>query len=150
MSENIRSLAEEYHAFYEVSPYYVLVEHSEGNSPPTTRRIQAGFDVDVYGVKTENNTVTMPAPEKYALGYDGLRKVAEEVSQHTTDSCSLEVMEFPDTAFIDVRGHDRVEAMLRIRISHFRGLDQPSGLPEERALEEVEKQLKSVNIPRRS
>jgi hypothetical protein len=42
-----------------------------------------------------------------------------------------------------------MEATFRLRISHGRGLDQPAGLPEQRALEEVEKELKSMGFARR-
>ena len=65
------------------------------------------------------------------------------------DSCSLEVIPFPSTAIIDSRNHGQVEAMIRIQISHERGLNQPAGSPEKRALEEVEKELNSLGIAHR-
>jgi hypothetical protein len=74
--------------------------------------------------------------------------MAERVSQHTSDSCSLEVIPFPFVAIIDGRD-GKVEAIIRLRISHGRGLDQPAGMPEQRALEEVEKELDSMGIKRR-
>jgi len=39
--------------------------------------------------------------------------------------------------------------MIRIQISHERGLNQPAGSPEQRALQEVEKELKSLGIVHR-
>ena len=91
----------------------------------------------------------MPPPQEYALGYAELQKIAERVSQHTSDSCSLEVIPFSSTAIIDSRNHGQVEAMIRIQISHERGLDQPAGPPEQRALEEVERELKTLGIAHR-
>ncbi len=95
MSDNLRSLIREHHAFYEVLPYYVLLEKRHGSVPATTQRVQAGFDIDIYGMNT-----------KKAL-------------------------------------------MLRIRISHWRGLDQPAGLPEQHALTTVETWLHGQGVARR-
>ena len=149
MADNVRSLAKEYHAFYEVSPYYVLLDERPVGGPAMTRTVQAGFNIDVCGVRIEDDEPAMPPPHEYALAYAKLQEVAEKVSQHTSDSCSLEVISFPSTAIIDARNHGQVEAMLRIQISHFRGLDQPAGLPERQAFEEVERELKSLGIVRR-
>ena len=149
MADNFSSLVKEYHAFYEVSPYYVLLDERPVGLPATTRTVQAGFNVDVYGVRTEDTEPAMPPPQEYALGYAELQKLAQKVSQHASDSCSLEVIPFSSTAIIDSRNHGQVEAMIRIQISHGRGLNQPAGLPEKRALEEVERELKSLGIAHR-
>ncbi len=149
MADSFGSLVEEHHAFYEVSPDYVELEERPVGLPVKTRRVQAGFNVDVYGVRTEDNEPAMPPPHEYALGYAGLQKIAERVSQHASDYCSLEVIPFPSVAIIDTRHQGKVEAIIRIRISHGRGLDQPAGPAEQRALEEVEKELKSLGIAHR-
>jgi hypothetical protein len=146
MSDNLRALIKEHHAFYEVLPYYVLLEERHGSFPAITRRVQAGFDVEIYGVNIRNE-LALPGPDPhYALGHAELQKIAEKISHHT--SCSLEVIPFPSTAVIDSRNAN-VEGMLRIRISHRRGLDQPAGPPEQQALEEVENQLHGLGIARR-
>lgn len=149
MPDNIRSLVKEYRAFYEVLPYYILLDERHGSVPATTRRVQAGFDVEIYGVRTEDNKMAMPPHREYALGYAELQRIAESVSHSAGDSCSLEVIAFPSSIVLDVRDHAKVEARLRIRISHRGSLDQPAGLPEQRALEEIEKQLKSLGLARR-
>jgi len=149
MVDNFSSLVQEHHAFYDVSPYYVLFDERPVGLAATNRRVQAGFHVDVYGVRTEDDEPAMPPPHEYALGYVELQKLAARISQRTTDSCSLEVIPFPSTAIIDTRNHGHVEAMIRIQISHDRGLNQPAGLPEQQALEEVERELKSLGIARR-
>ena len=89
----------------------------------------------------------MPPPHEYELGYTELQNIAERVSQHSTDCCSLEVIPFPNVAIIDREG--KVEAIIRIRISHWRGLDQPAGPAEQRALEEIEEELSGLGIARR-
>ena len=49
MSRNLHELIEKYHAYYEVLPYFVLVETQHGSRKDKTKsRIQSGFDVDVY------------------------------------------------------------------------------------------------------
>ena len=149
MSDNIRSVVKERHAFYEVLPYYVVLDERHGSLPATTRRVQAGFDVDVYGGRTEDNKLLKPESHEYSVSYAALQNIVENVSQLTSDSCSLEPIPFPSTVVIDVQDDAKVEAMLRIRISHFRGLDQPAGLPEQRALDEIEKQLNRLGIARR-
>lgn len=149
MADNISSLVKEHLAFYEVSPYYVLLDERPVGLPATTRTVQAGFNVDVYGVRTEDTEPAMPPPQEYALAYAELQKLAERVSQHASDSCSLEVIPFFSTAIIDSRNHGQVEAMIRIQISHERGLNIPAGSPEHRALEEVERELKSLGIAHR-
>ena len=148
MSETLPSLVQEHHAVYEVLPYYVIVDDTNAGLLPTTRRVHAGFDVDIYGESPKKELV-VPGPDPdYTIGYSELQKIAEELSRHATDSCSLEVLEFPATVFFDIRRH-APEALLRIRISHCRGLNEPAGLPEQRALEELEKELKSVGVARR-
>jgi hypothetical protein len=149
MADNVSSLVKEHRAFYEVSPYYVLLDERPVGLPATTRTVQAGFNVDVYGVRTEDSEPAMPPPQEYGLAYAELQKLAVRVSQHASDSCSLEVIPFFSTAIIDSRNHGQVEAMIRIQISHGRGLNQPAALPEHRALEEVERELKSLGIVHR-
>jgi hypothetical protein len=147
MSDTLCSLIKEHHVFYEVLPYYILVEKRHGSVPAITRRVQAGFDVDIYGASIKKE-LTLPGPDPaYALGYSELRKLAEKLSHDA--SCSLEVVPFPSTAVLDLRNHGQVEGMLRIRISHWRGLGQPAGLPEQDALATVETWLHGLGVPRR-
>ena len=149
MPDDIRLLAKEHHAFYEVSPYYILFDERPVGLPATTRTVQAGFNIDVYGVRTEDNELAMPEPHEYAIGCAALGKLAEEVSERASDSCSLEIISFPSTAIVGNRNHGQVEALIRIQISHDRGLDQPAGAAEQCALQEVEKELKSLGIAHR-
>jgi acetylornithine deacetylase/succinyl-diaminopimelate desuccinylase-like protein len=147
MSHNVRQLVEEHHVYYEVLPYYVVIEEGHGSAKVTTHRIQAGFDVDVHGLHSQSE-LGLPSTSDYTLGYTELKKVAESVSHLAADS-SVEVMPFASTVFLEASKHFHPGGMIRIRISHRRGLDQPAGLPEHRALQEVEKQLQALGIARR-
>jgi hypothetical protein len=143
----LQQLVKEYHVFYEVLPYHVLIEEGHGSANATRRIIQGGFDVDVHGVSNKNE-LELPPPGEYALGYGGLKRIADTV-QRDASECFIEVIPFPETVFSEARENLRSEAVVRIRISHRRGIDQPVGLSEQHALEEVEKQLQGLGIRRR-
>jgi hypothetical protein len=110
MPGDIRSLIQEHHACYEVSPYYVVLEQRPVGSAATTRRIQAGFDIDIYGERTTEDTSWTPPPEKYGLGYTELKRIAETVSQHVTGFCLLEVIALPSTVVFDIKDHGKMKA----------------------------------------
>ncbi len=148
MSDNIHTLVEEHEAFYEVLPYYVVFEQDHEGLPPVTHRVQAGFEVDVYGVNRSKHLVAPGSDPDYELGYEALKRLADNVSQKATDSCCLEVAEFPSTVIFDAKRHDSAEAILQIIISHGRGLDKPCGPAEQRALDELEKELAGIGIKR--
>jgi hypothetical protein len=147
VSENVQQLFKRYHAFYEVLPYHLVVEERHGSPTATRRIIQAGFDVDVHGLSNKSE-VELPPPAEYALGCAELKKIADAVSYQAKE-CSIEVIPFPATVFFEAREQFRSEAVVRIRVSHWRGLDQPSGLPEQHALNEVEEQLQALGVRRR-
>jgi hypothetical protein len=112
MSENFRQLIQEHRPFHEVLPYNVVIEDAHGKAACSTRRIQAGFDIDIYGLKTSDGP---GLSADYGQAYGILRKTVEEISRHTTNSCSIEVISFSSTVFLDAREGLRPEAMLRIR-----------------------------------
>jgi hypothetical protein len=146
MPSDLLDLIKKYHAFYEISPYQVLVEH-HGSPGGSKQLIQSGFDVDVHGV-SKTDEVNIPPADEYASGYAALKeKMAETFSRHARE-CDIEVIAFPSTAFSEPSRPRQSEAIIRIRISH-RGGAQPVGLPEQHALQEVEKQLRSLGIARR-
>jgi len=143
MSENVRQLIREHRPFYEVLPYNLVIEDAYGKATCATRRIQAGFDIDIYGLKTSDGA---GLSADYGQAYAILRKIVEEVSRHTPNSCFIEIISFGSTIFLDTRDGFRPDAMLRIRITHAGNLDQPGDLPEQHVLEEVENQLRDLGI----
>lgn len=146
MSDDITAVAREHHAFYEVSPYYVFVEEKHGSPAARNQKVQAGFDVDVYGVNIKAG-FEFPGPDPdYALSDAQLQEIAEDISRHAAGSCYLEVISFPETIVFDSRKKDMVEGMFKIRISHLRGLDQPAGEPEHQALDELVQRLRSLGV----
>jgi hypothetical protein len=146
MSKDLPSLVKEHRAFYQVSPYNLVLDEKPGSRPAMTRTIQAGFDVDIFGA-TPNNEFVTSGPD-YTFAYAALRAIAENIGSHASDSCSLEVLSFPSRIVLGGPGNTEPQGMLRIRISHHRDIGQPSGLPEEQVLKEVEEQLKQLGMAR--
>lgn len=144
--DEARRVIEDHQVFYEVAPYYVLFEEQPAGGHPTSRGIQAGFDVDVFGI------VQGPAPEaspKYELVYQALSRSVEAIRSDTSDGCTIEVIPQESTVIFDFRSYFQEEATLRIRIAHSRGLDQPAGPAEERALQKLQEELKSLGVKAR-
>ena len=138
MSEKTRELIEQHHAFYQVLPYYVVQEQGTQKS---AKKIQAGFDIDVYGIKPSHE---QHPGRDYWFGYVALEKLVETILPHTGQSCSVEVIPFTSTVVIDTKRRFQEEGMLRIRITH-RGL-QPAGESEERALKEIKDRLHDLGL----
>ncbi|WP_157467608.1 hypothetical protein [Edaphobacter aggregans] len=150
MHKDLHELAKEYHAFYEVLPYNILLTEKHGSLPATNRTIQAGFDVDIYGLNPKKD-LALPGPDpNYTLAYAELQKLAEKVShEQSKDFCCLEVMSFPSKIVLGGSSLAEAQGMLRIRISHHRGLDRPADLPEQHVLKELEVQLQNLGVVRR-
>jgi hypothetical protein len=150
-SEDLRQLAKAYHAFYEVLPYEVLIEEKGGSLSATTRKIQYGFDVDIYGVNPNTRVgkqLALPGHDPgYALASAEVLKIAKDMSRNTDPSCAIEVISFPSR--IVMGDHAQVLGMLRIKISHRGSIDQPSGPLEQQVLNEIVGQLQRLGIVRR-
>lgn len=140
VSENIHELIEQTHASYEVLPHYIIQEEPHA----TTKRILAGFDIEVYGIKPSN--VQHPGRD-YVLGYVALERLVETILPHIGESCSVEVIPFPSTVVLDPKRQFQEQGMLRIRITH-KSL-QPAGEPEERALKEIKERLYDLGLSQR-
>jgi hypothetical protein len=140
---SIRELIKRREAFYEVLPYHVVVEERLPGRAVTTRRILAGFDIDVYGDIAMSELHSSP---DRALGYAALQDIASETADQSSESCSIEVIPFESTLIIDSRRKFQPEGMLRIRITHSRGLDEPSGGSEESALRAILRQLHELGV----
>lgn len=141
MSENIHELIEQHHTFYEVLPYYIV---QEDRTHKATTRIQAGFDIDVYGIKPSHE---QHPGRDYVLGYVAVEKLVETILLNTGEACSVEVIPFPSTVFLDTRRQFQEQGMLRIRITH-KHL-QPAGEPEERALQKIKERLRDLGLSQR-
>jgi len=141
MSHTVLEIVKKHRVFYEVLPYYVQLEERPPGNTSARRKVLAGFEVDVYGARTREEH----GPETdYRTGYAALMDVVEKVLRLSTDSCVIEVISSGSGVFLDPRsGFQRT---LRVRITHGRGLDQPAGAPEERALKGLQEELRDLGI----
>jgi hypothetical protein len=136
-----------HHARYEVAPYYVVLDQRAPGKSPVSTRIHAGYEVNVYG--------------SGFLGGDGLSFENNE-PQHTMDDLSaacrwvvdhaanadIEVIPDEESLVFNVHSHMDPEAVVCIRITHSRGLDQPAGVGEEKALAGIVATLESLGVKR--
>jgi len=137
---DVRGVFKQYHVRYEVRPYYVVWEQRPDGGPPSDRRIQAGFDIDLFGT-LEKMELSRKDHEEGAIVIGYFEALAREVQSKVGQSCTVEVLSYPDTVMLDTHAHLQPEAMLTIRISHCRGFDQPKGPAEEQALKAIQDKL---------
>ena len=139
---NIHELIQQHRAFYEVVPYYAVLQERTGRTVTSAQRVQAGFDIDVYGVKASREQ----EPERnYVLFHAALVRLVETILSHTGNSCSVEVIPFGSTVVFDTKRHFQEEGMVRIRITP-KGFGQPPGEPEEQVLQQIKAHLNDLGL----
>jgi hypothetical protein len=142
---DVHAVLERYNVRYEVHPYYVVLEERPANAPPIERRVQAGFDVDLYGVlETEELPIFQSEGAHKVVGY--FESIAHDIQSKVGQQCTVEIIPYADSLVLDTHQHFRPQAMLRIQISHARGLDQPAGPSEEQALQAIRETLDELGI----
>jgi hypothetical protein len=121
------------------------LEQGDERVRPSEHRVQAGFDVNVYGVlKKEHLPLFQSDEARTVLGY--LKDVAREIESKAGGGCTIEVMPRTDSVVLDPQQHFLPQGMLQIRISHSRGLDQPQGPAEELALKSIRESLRELGV----
>ena len=143
MSGTVREIIESHKCFCEVSPYHIVSEHRPVGGAISVQRVHAGFDLDIYGVKMSRQP---DPPAEYWLVYTKLKEIVDAVGLENEHACSIEVIPFGSTIVLDTRDHLQPMAMLRIRITHYRGVHEPAGAAEQEALKAVEAQLSELGI----
>ena len=140
---DVRGVFQRHRVRYEVRPYYVMLEQHPPGASPVVQRIQAGFDVDLFGTLDKMEVPRLLKEEgDIVIGY--FEAVAREVQSQVGQSCTVEVVGYPDSLVLDT--NLQPQAMLRIRISHSRGVDQTEGPAEEQALEAVQGKLRGLGL----
>jgi hypothetical protein len=145
---DIHELLEPYHVHYEVFPYYVMSEQFPVGGPPVIERVQAGFDVNLYAVLETARFPLLHSDAAHRV-INFLESAGQEIQSTAGNHCTVEVIPCTDSAVLDAQEHFQPQEMLRIRISHARGLDRPEGPAEELALKATEELLHELGIRRR-
>jgi len=142
---DVHGILDRHHARYEVHPYYVVLERRPPKSPPVDQRIQAGFDVDLFGTLDKMELPRFHSEDGHTV-VRYFEAVGREVESKVGQQCTIEVIPYVDSLVLDTHEHFQPEVMLRIRISHGRGLDQPEGPPEEKALNAIRETLHELEV----
>src|SRR5262245_11436071 len=142
---DVHSLLDRYRVRYEVHAYYVVWEQRPEGAPPLVQRIQAGFDIDLSGALDKMELPDLHR-EEYGIVARYFEEVTREVQSKVGQHCTVEVVSCWDSLVLDTSEHLQPEAMLTIRISHSRSLDQPEGPAEEQALNAVLDRLHGLDV----
>ena len=143
MSGDIRQILESHHCFLEISPCYVVAEDRPPGGAVSVRRVQAGFDLDIYGVKMSREP---DPPAEYWMVYNRLKEVADVARRENNGASCIDVIPYGSTIILDTKNHLQPMALLRIRIMHSGGIHEPAGAAEQQALRSVEAQLSSLGV----
>jgi len=121
----------------------MVIEDRPAGGAVSVRRVQAGFDVDIYGVKMSRDP---DPPAEYWLVYTKLQELVDTVRREHNAACSIEVIPFGSTIILDTRNHLQPMALLRIRVTHIGDIHEPAGAAEQQAVKAVEEQLSMLGV----
>jgi hypothetical protein len=142
---DIHEIVERRNARYEVRPYYVVLDQRPAGGPPIDQRITAGFDVDIYGTLEKEQFPLYHSEEGHRI-VRYFETIGAAIQSKIGQSCTVEVIPYSESVVLDTHQHFQPQAVLRIRISHDRGLDQPAGPAEDQALSAVRETLRELEI----
>jgi hypothetical protein len=143
-----RELFLRHHTRYEVSPYYVVLDVRTFGVPAIHRRVQAGFDIELHANGFDRaSTIALQDGELQTSLNDLEAACRVAIGQAAADS-NIEIIPADATLILDVKNHMEPEALVRIRITHGRGLGQPAGAREEKAVAAVAGSLESLGVKR--
>lgn len=143
---DVREILARHRARYGVQPYYDIFRPLAEAGPATAQRIQAGFDVDIYGTLLETEHLPLHDIEAAPFVLDSFEKAAQEIQSRIGQGCTVQVLTYSNSLVLDTKHAFRPEVMLRVRIGHCRGLDQAKGAPEEEALSAVRQMLREMDV----
>src|SRR5262249_52035278 len=143
-----RDLFFRHHARYEVSQYVVVLEDRKRGAPPTERRILAGFDLDVYASRPDDQSALSFQSGELRKTLDEICAACRETVAQANESSTIEIIPFESSLVLNVPNHFEPEALVRIRITHSRGLDQPAGEMEDKARADIEERLHALGLKR--
>ena len=146
--ERARQAFRHYQARYEVAPYVVVLDIRKPGAAPVDRRVGAGFDVDIYGHGFDHGAAHSFEDGELQTTLQDLCEACRLAAEDATEYAVVEIIPEPETLVVNVKSQFEPEALVRIRITHTRGLDQPAGDPEERALAAVTRGLESLGVRR--
>jgi hypothetical protein len=146
MVADVRELVEQHHISYEVWPYDVVVDIHQQNAPAIYQKVQFGFDIELYGSGVDRDLTLFSGRDEFRQTLSALEAVAEAIKPQAPDGQHIEVIPFEANLCYLPSHSFRPEALLRIRITNFRGPNQPAGPLEVQTREAIEKQLQALGV----
>jgi hypothetical protein len=144
----IHELLERFQVHYEVCPYFVFADQSRAGAPHGTQKVQAGFDVNLYGFVASTQLPLFGSEGAHTVLND-FGQIAREIEMRVGNRCTVEIVPFTNSLVLDPQQHFRPQGMLQIRIRHVRGLEEPAGASEDGALKAVQELMRELEIKRR-
>ena len=131
---------------HQVSPYYIFLDEHPAGSQPIQRRVQRGFDVDLYGSPLDGDLHRDDDLLRSTL--EDLTAVAGQIVPPVANNSEIEVVPVEGTLIMNPSKGLKAEALLRIRISHSGALDQPAGAHEEELVHATIDKLEALQAAR--
>ena len=141
---DVREVLKEHDARYEVHPYYVVLDQRPAGAPPVEHRVRAGFEVDLYGTLENRQLPIHDTKAQMVVNY--FEAIARDIQTKVGQDCTVDIIASPESVVLDVHDSFRPLALLRIQISHARGLEQPEGPAEEQALKSMQETLRRLDV----
>jgi hypothetical protein len=149
MTTPIQNLIKERRLFYEVSLYYVVDEERPVGRPVSMKRIQAGFDVNLYGLGAVTPLRLDVDDARFHSMLEELEQLASEVVPEHSESTNITITPFEDSLVLDTHRDLAPAASVRIRITGARNGFDREGNAEERVLSRIRTKLDEWNVPER-
>src|SRR5260370_8610452 len=103
---DIHEVLEQHHARYEVRPYYVILDQRPAGAPPIEQKVQAGFDVNLYGA-LEKEQLPLYRSEGARRVVNYFEAVAQEIESKAGQPCTIEVTPYTDSLVLHNPHHFR-------------------------------------------
>lgn len=145
-ADRIRALIEKRRMFYEILPYYVVLDERPAGKRATRKRVQAGFDINLYATGPEKPLMRAGGNEEFRATVEDLQQAAREIVSRVKSPGEIEITPFENSVVLDTHRDLRPEASLRIRITHDRGLAQSEGPLEEEILAEIQQRIRELGV----
>lgn len=143
----IQKLLEPFNPYYEVSPYYIVVDQHPVHGPRIERKVQAGFNVAIYG-SLANQRLPLFQSQAAHTFVNYLESAAKEIASEAGNHCTIEIVPWTQSLTFDSQ-QLRPQGRLQIRIAHARGLGQSQESSEEFALHAILKLVHELGVRRR-
>src|SRR5260370_25879183 len=112
---DIHEVLEQHHARYEVRPYYVILDQRPAGAPPIEQKVQAGFDVNLYGA-LEKEQLPLYRSEGARRVVNYFEAVALEIEANAGQHWNIEGTPYTDSLVPATTTHLHPQSILQLPI----------------------------------